>query len=62
MPKITIDDLYFNTEDLSEEGKLRVAQIEWIVSQISQKSQEILVFKTAIVRLEQEIKEHILKE
>ena len=62
MPKITIDDLDFNTEDLSEEGKLRIAQIEWIDSQISQKSQQILAVKTAIVRLEQEIKEHILKE
>ena len=62
MPKITIDDLDFNTEDLSEDGKLRIAQIEWIDSQISQKSQQILAVKTAIVRLEQEIKEHILKE
>ena len=62
MPKITIDDLDFNTEDLSEDGKLRIAQIEWVDSQISQKSQQILAVKTAIVRLEQEIKEHILKE
>lgn len=62
MPKITIDDLDFNTEDLSEDGKLRISHIEWIDSQISQKSQEILVVKTAIVRLEKEIKEHILKE
>ena len=62
MPKITIDDLDFNTEDLSEDGKLRIAQIEWIDSQISQKSQQILAVKTAIVRLEQDIKEHILKE
>ena len=62
MPKITIDDLDFNTEDLSEDGKLRIAQIEWIDSQISQKLQEISVIKTAIARLEQEIKEHILKE
>ena len=62
MPKITIDDLDFNTEDLSDDGKLRIAQIEWIDSQISQKFQEISVIKTAIARLEQEIKEHILKE
>ena len=62
MPKITIDDLDFNTEDLSDDGKLRITQIEWIDSQISQKLQEISVIKTAISRLEQEIKEHILKE
>ena len=62
MPKITIDDLDFNTEDLSDDGKLRITQIEWIDSQISQKLQEITVIKTAIARLEQEIKEHILKE
>ena len=62
MPKITIDDLDFNTEDLSGDGKLRITQIEWIDSQISQKLQEISVIKTAIARLEQEIKEHILKE
>tara|TARA_Y200000002_G_scaffold348278_1_gene324098 strand:- start:190 stop:378 length:189 start_codon:yes stop_codon:yes gene_type:complete len=62
MPNITIDELDFNTEDLSDDGKLRIAQIEWIDSQISQKFQEISVIKTAIARLEQEIKEHILKE
>ncbi len=62
MPKITIDGLDFNTEDLSEDGKLRIAQIEWIDSKISQKSQQILAVKTAIARLEHEIKEYILKE
>ncbi|MDA8577529.1 hypothetical protein N9L08_01090 [Rhodobacteraceae bacterium] len=62
MPNFTIDELDFNTEDLSDDGKLRIAQIEWIDSQISQKLQEISVIKTAIARLEQEIKEHILKE
>ena len=62
MPNITIDELDFNTEDLSDDGKRRIAQIEWIDSQISQKLQEISVIKTAIARLEQEIKEHILKE
>ena len=62
MPNFTIDELDFNTEDLSDDGKLRIAQIEWIDSQISQKLQEISVIKTAVARLEQEIKEHILKE
>ena len=62
MPKFTLDELEFNTEDLSDDGKFRIAQIEWIDSQISQKLQEISVIKTAIARLEQEIKEHILKE
>jgi len=62
MPNFTIDELDFNTEDLSDDGKRRIAQIEWIDSQISQKLQEISVIKTAIARLEQEIKEHILKE
>ena len=62
MPNFTIDELDFNTEDLSDDGKRRIAQIEWIDAQISQKLQEITVIKTAIARLEQEIKEHILKE
>ena len=62
MPNFTIDELDFNTEDLSDDGKRRIAQIEWIDSQISQKLQEISVIKTAVARLEQEIKEHILKE
>ena len=62
MPNFTINELDFNTEDLSDDGKRRIAQIEWIDSQISQKLQEISVIKTAIARLEQEIKEHILKE
>lgn len=62
MPKFTLDELEFNTEDLSDDGKFRIAQIEWIDSQISQKLQEISVMKTAISRLEKEIKEHVLKE
>ena len=62
MPKFTLDELEFNTEDLSDDGKIRIAQIEWIDSQISQKLQEISVMKTAISRLEKEIKEHVLKE
>ena len=62
MPKFTLDELEFNTEDLSDDGKFRIAQIEWIDSQISQKLQEISVMKTAISKLEKEIKEHVLKE
>jgi hypothetical protein len=62
MPKFTLDELEFNTEDLSDDGKFRIAQIEWIDSQISQKLQEISVMKTAISRLEKEIKEYVLKE
>ena len=62
MPKLTIDELEFNTEDLSDDGKVRIAEIEWIDLQISQKLQEISAIKTATARLEQEIKEHILKE
>ena len=62
MPNFTIDELEFNTEDLSDDGKLRIAQIEWIDSQISQKLQEISVIKTATARLEKEIKEHVLKD
>jgi len=62
MPKLTIDELEFNTEDLSDDGKVRIAEIEWIDLQVSQKLQEISAIKTATARLEQEIKEHILKE
>jgi|TARA_X000000950_G_C13317816_1_gene419310 hypothetical protein len=62
MPNFTIDELEFNTEDLSDDGKLRIAQIAWIDSQISQKLQEISVIKAATARLEKEIKEHVLKE
>ena len=62
MPKFTLDELEFNTEDLSDDGKFRIAQIEWIDSQISQKLQEISVMKTAISRLEKEIKEYVMRE
>ena len=62
MPNFTIDELEFNTEDLSDDGKLRIAQIAWIDSQISQKLQEISVIKAATARLVKENKEHVLKE
>ena len=48
MPKITIDDIEYNTEDLSENGKAQLASLQFLEVQTPSKLQsEIAVYQTA---------------
>ena len=47
MPKITIDDIEYNTEDLSENGKAQLASLQFLEVQMSQLKSEIAVYQTA---------------
>ena len=47
MPKITLDDLEFNTEDLSENGKRQVASLQFLESQLRKIHKELSVYQTA---------------
>ncbi len=47
MPKITIDDIEYNTEDLSDNGKAQVASLQFLEVQMNKINSEIAVYETA---------------
>ena len=47
MPKITVDDIEYNTEDLSDNGKAQLASLQFLEVQMSKIKSEIAVYKTA---------------
>lgn len=47
MPKITIDDIEYNTEDLSDNGKAQVASLQFLEAQMNKIRSEIAVYQTA---------------
>jgi hypothetical protein len=61
MPKIKIDDLEYNSEDLSEAGKSQLASLQFLEKQMMQLRNEIAVYQTAqgayVAALKKEIEE-----
>ena len=47
MPKITVDGIEYNTEDLSENGKAQLASLQFLEVQMSKLKSEIAVYTTA---------------
>lgn len=47
MPKITLDDIEYNTEDLSEKGHATLDSLKFVEGQIKKLNNEILVYNTA---------------
>lgn len=47
MPKIKIDDIEYNTEDLSENGKAQLASLQFLEVQMTKIKSEIAVYQTA---------------
>ena len=47
MPKITIDDIEYNTEDLTENGKAQLASLQFLEIQMKKLQSEIAVYQTA---------------
>lgn len=47
MPKITVDGLEYNTEDLSENGKAQLASLQFLEVQMGKIKSEIAVYQTA---------------
>lgn len=47
MPKITIDDIEYNTEDLTENGKAQLASLQFLEVQMNKLKAEIAVYQTA---------------
>ena len=47
MPKITVDGIDYNTEDLSDNGKAQLASLQFLEVQMSKLRNEIAAFQTA---------------
>ena len=47
MPKITVDSVEYNTEDLSDNGKAQLASLQFLEVQMNQLKSEIAVYQTA---------------
>ena len=47
MPKITVDGIDYNSEDLSENGKAQLASLQFLEVQMNKLKSEIAVYQTA---------------
>ncbi len=47
MPKITVEDIEYNTEDLTENGKAQLASLQFLEAQMNKLRSEIAVYQTA---------------
>ena len=47
MPKITIDEIDYNTEDLTDNGKAQLASLQFLEVQMKKLQNEISVYQTA---------------
>ena len=47
MPKITVDGVDYNTEDLTDNGKAQLASLQFLEVQMKKLQSEIAVFQTA---------------
>ena len=59
MPKITVDEIEYDTEDLSDNGKAQVASLQFLEVQMQKLQSEIAVYQTArnsyVAALKQEL-------
>ena len=47
MPKITVDGIEYNSEDLSDNGKAQLASLQFLEVQMKKLQNELAVFHTA---------------
>ena len=47
MPKITVDGIEYNTEDLTDNGKAQLASLQFLEVQLKKIQGEIAVYQTA---------------
>ena len=62
MPKIKIEDVEYNTEDLSEAGNAQLRSLQFLETQLQQLRNEIAIYNTAkqvyVAALAAEIKDN----
>ena len=59
MPKVTIDDFEFNSEDLCDEGKVELSRLQLIELQLGKLKNELSVYKTARNSYARKLKEDL---
>ena len=47
MPKIKVDDIEYNTEELTDNGKAQLASLQFLEVQMNKLQNEISVYQTA---------------
>ena len=47
MPKIKLDDIEYNTEDLTDKGKANLASLQFLEGQMNKMPNEMAVYQTA---------------
>ena len=47
MPKITVDGIDYNTEDLSDNGKAQLASLQFLEVQMAKLNNDVGVYQTA---------------
>ena len=47
MPKITVDGIEYNTEDLTDNGKAQLASLQFLEVQLNKLRSELAVYQTA---------------
>ena len=47
MPKITVEGIEYNTEDLTDNGKAQLASLQFLEAQMTKLKNEIAVYNTA---------------
>ena len=47
MPKITVDGIEYNSEDLTDNGKAQLASLQFLETQMNKLKSEIAVYRTA---------------
>lgn len=62
MPKITLDDIEFNSEDLSENGKRILTSLQFTEIKIKDLTDEIAVLNTAKNSYDAQIREKLEKK
>ena len=61
MPKIKIDNIEYNTEDLTENGKAQLASLQFLEGQMQKIRQEMAVYQTAQSSYLQALKDEVEK-
>jgi hypothetical protein len=59
MPKISIDGIDYNTEDMSDNGKAQLASLQFLEVQMARIKSEIAVYQTARSSYAKALKEEL---
>lgn len=59
MPKITIDEIDYHTEDLTDSGRAQLKSLQFLESQMGKIKQEIAVYQTAHIFFSKALKAEI---